>query len=87
MLAKFDGVRPIFHAEPEAPATQVSLTSISAYTKEPDTAALHIKRLPRMLALAMLNRRFSILSKKANSVFRFVHVSVGEGGQFAYQIE
>lgn len=84
-LAKFDGVRPIFHAEPEAPATQVSLTSISAYTKEPDTAALHIKRLPRMLALAMLNRRFSILSKKENSVFRSAHVSVGEHFKFFHE--
>jgi len=81
-LTKFDGVRPIFHAEPEAPATQISLTSFSSYTKEPDTAALHIKYLPRMLALAMLNRRFSILSKKENAVFRSAHVFVGEHFEF-----
>jgi len=66
-LAKFDGVRAIFHAEPEAPATQISLTSITPYKHEPDTAARQIKRLPRMLALAMLDRRFSILAKKENA--------------------
>ncbi|MFN2622466.1 MAG: M16 family metallopeptidase [Chthoniobacterales bacterium] len=81
-LAKFDGVRPIFHAEPEAPATQISLTSISNYTKEPDKAAFHIKRLPRTLALAMLNRRFAILSKKENASFRSAHVIVGEHFKF-----
>jgi zinc protease len=84
-LAKFDGVRPIFHAEPEAPATQISLTSISPYTKEPETAAVQIKRLPRMLAVAMLNRRFSILSKKENAVFRSAHISTGEHFNFFHE--
>jgi zinc protease len=86
-LAKFDGVRPIFHAEPEAPATQISLTSISPYTPEPDKAAVHIKRLPRTLALAMLNRRFSILSKKENAAFRSAHVSVGEHFKFFHEAD
>ncbi|HZE13156.1 MAG TPA: insulinase family protein, partial [Chthoniobacterales bacterium] len=81
-VAKFNGVRAIFHAEPEAPATQISLTSMSPYTKEPDTAALHVKRLPRTLALAMLNRRFSILAKKENAPFRSAHASVGEYFKF-----
>jgi zinc protease len=84
-LAKFDGVRPIFHAEPEAPATQISLTSISSYRKEPDTAAFQIKRLPRMLAGAMLNRRFSILAKKENAVFRSAYLSVAEHFNFFHE--
>jgi zinc protease len=84
-LAKFDGVRPIFHSEPEAPATQITLTSISPHTQEPDTAAFHIKRLPRGLALAMLNRRFSVLSKKENAVFRSAHVTVGEHFKFFHE--
>jgi zinc protease len=84
-LAKFDGVRPIFHAEPEAPATEISLTTISPDTHEADTAALRLKRLPRALALAMLNHRFSILSKKENAAFNFARLSVGEHFKFFHE--
>ena len=68
-LAKFEGVRAIFHAEPEAPATNISSPPSRPYPHEADTAARKIKRLPRSLALAMLNRRFSILAKKENAPF------------------
>ena len=80
--AGFDGVRAVFHAEPEAPATNVSLTSITPYTREPDTAARQIKRLPRALALAMLNRRFSILAKKENAPFVSANASFSEQFNF-----
>jgi zinc protease len=81
-LAKFEGVRPIFHAEPEAPATNISLTSITPYAREADTGARKIKRLPRSLALAMLNRRFSILSKKEGAPFVSGRASISEQFNF-----
>jgi zinc protease len=81
-LAKFDGVRAFFHPEPEAPNTQISLTNITSYAREPDTAARRIKHLPRMLALAMLNRRFSILVKKERSPIITAHAIVSEQFNF-----
>src|SRR5256714_3552358 len=80
--AKFDGVRAFFHPEPEAPNTQISLTNITSYAREPDTAARRIKHLSRMLALAMLNRRFSILVKKERSPIISAHAIVLEEFNF-----
>ena len=81
-LAKFDGVRAIFHAEPEAPSTGVSIASTTPYAREPDTAARQVKLLPRSLAIAMLNRRFSILAKKENAPFVSAGASVSEQFDF-----
>ncbi len=81
-LADFKGVRAIFHPEPEAPATAISLTSISPLTPEPDNAARQIKRLPRILALAMLNRRFNILAKKEDAPFTSANATVSEQFDF-----
>lgn len=81
-LSKFDGIRAVFHAEPEAPSTEISLTSLTPYAREPDTVARKIKRLPRSLALAMLNRRFSILAKKEGAPFLFAGASVNEQFDF-----
>ena len=76
--ARFDGVRAFFHPEPEAPNTQISLTNIISYAREPDTTARRIKQLPRILALAMLNRRLSILVKKERSPIISAHAIVLE---------
>ncbi|CAN5471470.1 insulinase family protein [soil metagenome] len=81
-LAKFEGVRPIFHAEPEAPSTQIALTSLTPYEHEPDTATRQIERLSRLLALAMLNRRLSILAKKEDAPFISANASVDEQFDF-----
>ncbi len=81
-LAKFDGVRPIFHAEPEAPATSISIASITPYAHEADNRARQIRRLRRSLALAMLNRRFSILAKKEDAPFVSAGASVSESFDF-----
>jgi zinc protease len=51
------------------------MTSITPFTREPDTKARQLKRLPRWLALAMLNRRFSVLAKKRTPVCRGRRVS------------
>jgi zinc protease len=81
-LPKFEGVRAIFHAEPEAPATTVELASFAPYAREPDTKERQIKRLPRWLALSMLNRRFSILAKKEGAPFHAAGASVNEQFDF-----
>ncbi|SDS05343.1 insulinase family protein [Opitutus sp. GAS368] len=81
-LPKFEGVRAHFHAEPEAPATSVDLTSITADPDLPDTAANRLKELPRQLALSMLNRRFSELAKKEGAPFSGAGASVEDQFHF-----
>jgi zinc protease len=81
-LAKFEGVRAIFHPEPEAPTTQILLSHISPYQPELDTAARKLKELPRSLALAILNRRFSILAKKENAPINHASANVSEHFDF-----
>ncbi len=81
-LARLEGVHPIFHAEPEAPATNISISRLTPYAPEPDNAARQLKRLPRALALAMLNRRFSILAKKEDAPFVTARASVAERFDF-----
>ena len=74
----FEGVRAQFHSEPEAPATTVEISAVTPYAFEPDTAARRLQRLPRSLALAMLNRRFSVLAKKEGAPFSSASAGVGE---------
>jgi len=68
-IAPAPGVHAHFHPEPESPNTSIGLSSIAPYSDEPDTAANRLKYLPRSIAHAMLNRRFSILAKKENAPF------------------
>jgi zinc protease len=84
-LAGFEGVRTHFHAEPESPATSVSVTSLSPDPNEPDTAANRVKHLPRQIALAMLNRRFSELAKKEGAPFSSAGASVSDQFNFVRQ--
>jgi zinc protease len=81
-IAKFDNIRPVFHAEPEAPDTTIAIASITPYAHEPDNAARQLKRLPRSLAIAMLNRRLSILAKKENAPFTAAGGSISEEFDF-----
>jgi zinc protease len=81
-LPKFEGGRAIFHTEPEAPATNISIASIRPYAHRPDTAAQRKDRLRRSLALAMLNRRFSILGKEENAPFTSAWATVSEQFDF-----
>lgn len=68
--------------EPEAPAVQVSLQTISPYAYEADTAANRLRYLPRGLAFQMLNRRLSILVKQEGAPF--LSGSVGATEQFDF---
>ncbi len=81
-LATLTGVRTHFHAEPEMPTTNVTLLSLTPYSREPDTAANRVKHLPRQLALAILNRRFSELAKKENAPFSQAGAGVSEDYNF-----
>ncbi len=74
----FTGVKALFHGEPEAPDTQVVIASTVPYTPPADTAGQRLKLLPRSLAVEMINRRLSILSKKENAPFIRANASVDE---------
>ncbi len=77
-VARFEGLRAGYHPEAEAPATQVHIVCAAPYQPKPDTAAERSRRLPRELATAMLNRRFSILAKKPDAPFTAAQSGVGE---------
>jgi zinc protease len=68
-LAPREGVDVLYHHEPEAGATTVGIQIVQTYQKEQDTAATRLSKLPRNLALAMLNRRLSELAKKEGAPF------------------
>jgi zinc protease len=72
------GLRTDYHPEPEAPAVQVDIEVVMPYRREPDTAAVRLRHLKRDLAVAILNRRFEILSRKENAPFTEASASVGE---------
>ncbi|MDI1248632.1 MAG: insulinase family protein [Lacunisphaera sp.] len=86
-LTKFEGVRAYFHGEPEAPATTVTITSLIPAPNEPDTAANRRKELPRHIAIAMLNRRFSELAKQEGAPFSSAGAGVSDGFRFLRQAE
>jgi zinc protease len=81
-LASFKGTRAAYHAEPEATATSISIQTVTPYAHEPDTSAKRLAYLPRDLAVAMLNRRLSILAKKDGAPFTTGKVDVGESFDF-----
>jgi len=76
------GLRTAYHAEPEAPATDVSIDVMAPYSYQPDTSALRLRHLTRDLAVAMLNRRLEILSKKEGAPFIRGNASVQENFNF-----
>ena len=77
-----DGVRVFNHYESEAPGTNVAIATITPYAREPDTAAIRLKYLPRDLAHEMINRRLSILAKKENAPFSSGSADAGEEYNF-----
>jgi zinc protease len=68
-VQEFAGVRARFHGEAEAPDTQAVIAATVPYTRPQDTAFERLKELRRNLAVEMINRRLSILSKKENAPF------------------
>jgi zinc protease len=84
-IREFKGTEVFHHYETEAPNTSVSIATLWPYTKEPDTAAVHLRNLPRDLAHAMINRRLSILAKKENAPFTNGSSGAGESENFYRQ--
>jgi len=91
-LPVFKGLRFGYHAEPEAPNTDVTIAAITPHTRVvrmagrtltlPDNAAHRIDKLKGSLAVAMLNRRLSILAKKENAPFSRASADIEEGFDF-----
>ena len=78
------GLRAGYDPEPESPATTVSIDVVVPYSYRPDTGALRLLHLPRDLAVAMLNRRLTILAKKEGAPFIRGSVSVDESFNFVH---
>jgi zinc protease len=76
------GLHVSFHPEPEAARTTVSIKTVTPYHGEPDTAAKHLRDLPRDLAFQMLTRRLSILAKMENAPFTEGYASVSDEFNF-----
>jgi len=74
----FKGVKSLFHSEPEAPDTEVTIAALAPYSRTTQTSAEILKQLPRDLACEMLNRRLEILSKKENEPFIRASTGVDE---------
>ena len=79
------GTRAFYHFETEAPNTTVAITTIVPYTSEPDTAAVRLKYLPRVIANAIINRRLSELAKKEGAPFLGGSTDVSEYYHFYRQ--
>jgi len=73
------GLRTYYHSEPESPATEVSISTLTPRGFEPDTVANRLEDLPRTLANAIIGRRLSTLAKKENAPFSAGRTSVTEG--------
>jgi zinc protease len=74
--------RVLYHPEPEAPATTVSLYVMAPYAHETDNAANRLKDLPRTIATSIINRRLAILAKKENAPFAQGRIGVQETYDF-----
>jgi zinc protease len=73
-----DKLRVSFHPDPEAAVTRVVLSSVVPQRRLPDNAFTRIRELNRDVALAVLNRRLDVLSKKDKAPFIHAQASVGD---------
>jgi zinc protease len=63
------GIKASYVYDAEAPVTAVRLEVIAPYAFQPDSSVMQRNHIIRSLAIAMLNRRLSILSKKEGAPF------------------
>ncbi len=61
------GFRTLVFTDKEVTSTDLTLYNLKPFEKKPDTKATRAEKLPLILANAMLNRRFSILTKQENA--------------------
>ncbi|KXU36084.1 peptidase M16 [Cephaloticoccus capnophilus] len=76
-----------YHYEPEAPGTDVILTWLRPYKEAPDSVEKRLAELPRNLALAMLNRRYSELAKGEDAPFNTARATAGDYYRFVEEAE
>lgn len=81
-LRTSDELKVLYHFESEAPGTTVSIYNLEPYPGEPDNAANRLKDLPRSIAMAIINRRLSILAKQEGAPFISGRVGVQESFDF-----
>jgi len=86
-VSEFTTQRGVYHYEPESPGVTVSLSWMRPYVDEPDSVEKRLAELPRDLALAMLNRRYSELAKEEDAPFRAAHATVGDFYRFVEEAE
>jgi len=86
-ISELSGPRGFYHYEPEAPGTSVSLSWLRPYTEEPDSVEKRLAELPRDLALAMLNRRYSELAKAEDAPFQSARATAGDYYRFLEEAE
>lgn len=63
-----DGFKTLIISDKEVATTDVTLVNIRKYSRKPDTKANRGAKLPLMAANSILNRRFSVLAKKEDSM-------------------
>jgi zinc protease len=76
------GLRTLYVYESEAPLTTVELEVLAPYSYRPDNSVMRRNHLIRKLAMDILNRRLSILSKKPGAAFLSGGASAGEEFNF-----
>lgn len=81
-VVPLEGVVARLHADPDAPATHVSIESVSPWRMTPDLASTRLKYLPRDLAVMMLNRRLAIRAKQEGAPFSEGEAAVTEQNHF-----
>lgn len=73
-----EGLRVLYHHEPESPNTTVVLTTLTPYTPPADSFTRRLADLPRNLAHAMITRRLAELAKLENAPFTSASVTASE---------
>ncbi|MEL1263048.1 M16 family metallopeptidase [Pseudoxanthomonas putridarboris] len=85
-LTALDQPQAKFYHEPEASAVTVSIGSVAPYERKPDTWAQRIEEMPVNLAIAMVNRRFGIQSRKADAPIVGAQMRVSDSFGFARSV-
>jgi zinc protease len=73
-----EGLRTLYHHEPEAPGTLIGINTLVPHTPLPDSIARRLEPLARNVAHAMINRRFAELAKEEGAPFLSASASASD---------
>jgi len=73
------GFQAAVFADKEVKEDELALVKVRRYTREPDTVANRLKRIPLKIAHAIMGRRFDILAKKEGAP-----ISGGTAGRYVW---